>query len=1653
MIKMNHQNMMQQYFDPQQQQTSMNGFPGSTAFQPNQQISSSFNGPTSVSNPYITSAGYHQQNGVSRYSTGTENENYDNIQSAANSQAQAQMFPNYIDPRMSGFDPRSRPNFDPMSTGIDGFGSNMNFPGKMRMNDSMTAIFNNPAALTAFQQRQQMGMYGREGEYMGPNNPFGGGFNHQAANYIQQQRLAAFQRQIQETNHSMQNANQFPPTTSSANQSPTPVSSNDTSTKPTNSTDSNANSNRSTPPIKPQQGFPQSTTQQAGKSSNQLTTQGGSVSSDIKSQQNDSRPSSRSNTPIKANTPNPNSQSSNELPIMNKFASSNNTGSGSSQKTPFDQQNNTDPQRNAAMLAAAAVRAAAAASSRAKAGIAPPGTNIPNYPYPHGFPMNPEMMQQSPYLNQNIQSPELGVISPNKDGIMSLNQGRTVPRNSAPPPPYSPSPFSNDSNHSGSNSGLIKVSTNIPPNIQKASAPNKSESRVEEQPPLDNKENCNTDPKIKQEQDGQNCDKSQQQHQVPPCSNANMLSISHTVSSTPNSSSPVASPFRDDLDIDNLSPSWPNTPLSPNTQKKLKSKTSPKQYDQLSKVYEVIVDEEKRNFFDRYLAFMSVNGTPVTKLPVIGKKTLDLYTLFRSVCERGGIQQVMEKRLFREILSSLGLPCENVTLSYMVKEQYMTYLHAYELKAKEALLKKWGEKTSTIANPSISNTNTTTSISSVPTIALNDSFQPDAQANATVQNIPHSLENANSQTVCSSTPSSCTINTSTPSNTVVTGNQYKPRMSYSNIPNHKNPAISNFNQQNMNNFGPGGQDIPPGYPGFTGYQNPMYQRPPGMQSFNAMRPGMVNDQMAPGWPRGFSPRQGPPELYPEGLQRMPWNQSSPQRHPVSAFATPNYSNNKVKGKMPQISCDPLEQLKYNAQQQIKMQQYHQQQQQQQQQPPQPQQQLQSQLQKHSKHSILQHSQQFNQLPTPQQSSSKRFVSPDAKPLKGRIPPSHDVRHQLTPTHHLKREFTFPPESVEATKPLTKKRKKLTSKDLGPVEAWRIMMSLKSGLVAECTWAIDTLNILLADNNTITYFHLKQLPGLLDTLMDHYRRCMVSMFKELKISEINLFPSPETDDESKTVDQKLLDLWVGVCKNAKTSYTSNIASTAIASSIKENLKSGKEFWQDGGGDNTEHIEISFPNKDIHLKSFPKGIRFVTKDDEGKQRDTGENDKDRTIPKSTLLQTVERNKANEEISLQADISDPEPKNCKMSISQQPVGCMQIIDHLLKECEKDEVEGGTKQHPMITRLIKDFEFMIPCDKKYIDDSKEFIEYLNRRLLRENRGNVESEHCVVRQSTPFVGIPDCELSLLQRCVAMSNVFRSLSFIQGNDTELANHAGLLSICAFVLLHKHEHAITDHSQFKLGFDERIVPNSAFPDDFSDTWWQSLFSIRENTIVLLANIAGHLNLTQLRKDIRDPLITGLFHWIVCRSSQALDPMPTAPGSHALSAQRLCIETLAKLTINPHNVSYVTSSPIDSVLEEVGDVLVKHMARKSLVPNREFAIILVDNLAHSERFSKVLATRKSAIRNICTFLYDAEKNTSNYLSSGGRVQPGLNAEEICGTSISLLRRAVNILLSVAKLPCNRSMLAPYTEEFLTLSTSQMIDTSVLALLAAVLFELSE
>lgn len=102
----------------------------------------------------------------------------------------------------------------------------------------------------------------------------------------------------------------------------------------------------------------------------------------------------------------------------------------------------------------------------------------------------------------------------------------------------------------------------------------------------------------------------------------------------------------------------------------------------------------------------------------------------------------------------------------------------------------------------------------------------------------------------------------------------------------------------------------------------------------------------------------------------------------------------------------------------------------------------------------------------------------------------------------RKEIVFPPGTVESAVPLASRRKRLAKGDVSPVDPWRLVMSLKSGMLAESTWALDTLNTLLYDDSTVIYFGLQNLPGLLDLLLDYYRKILMDMFGMCYDLEVN-----------------------------------------------------------------------------------------------------------------------------------------------------------------------------------------------------------------------------------------------------------------------------------------------------------------------------------------------------------------------------------------------------------------------------------------------------------------------------------------------------------------------------------------------------------------------
>ncbi|KAI7812440.1 AT-rich interactive domain-containing protein 3A [Triplophysa rosa] len=70
--------------------------------------------------------------------------------------------------------------------------------------------------------------------------------------------------------------------------------------------------------------------------------------------------------------------------------------------------------------------------------------------------------------------------------------------------------------------------------------------------------------------------------------------------------------------------------------------------------------------------------TPVNRIPIMAKQVLDLYTLYKLVTEKGGLVEVINKKIWREITKGLNLPTSITSAAFTLRTQYMKYLYPYE---------------------------------------------------------------------------------------------------------------------------------------------------------------------------------------------------------------------------------------------------------------------------------------------------------------------------------------------------------------------------------------------------------------------------------------------------------------------------------------------------------------------------------------------------------------------------------------------------------------------------------------------------------------------------------------------------------------------------------------------------------------------------------------------------------------------------------------------------------------------------------------------------------------------------------------------------------------------------------------------------------------
>ncbi|XP_076818365.1 AT-rich interactive domain-containing protein 1A-like isoform X2 [Clavelina lepadiformis] len=254
---------------------------------------------------------------------------------------------------------------------------------------------------------------------------------------------------------------------------------------------------------------------------------------------------------------------------------------------------------------------------------------------------------------------------------------------------------------------------------------------------------------------------------------------------------------------------------------------------------------------------------------------------------------------------------------------------------------------------------------------------------------------------------------------------------------------------------------------------------------------------------------------------------------------------------------------------------------------------------------------------------------------------------------------------------------------------------------------------------------------------------------------------------------------------------------------------------------------------------------------------------------------------------------------------------------------------------------------------------------------------------------------------------------------------------------------------KCHFSSTVYDCEDNDDVYSDPWWwDCVRKTREDSLVVLANIAPSLDLSELPDDnVPLALLEACLHWSVCPSSDACDPF-SAKSKYFLSVQRLALEILTKLSIKDQNVDLMLATRPFSRIEKLFAYLVNLICDRRDPTLREFAIVLLSNLSMGESVAaRAIALQSGAISSLIAFLEECEETGV----SSRRMFPGQMAIN-CGTTVFMMVKAARTLLALAKITENKQSFIKFQLRLLSLSMSQILGHDVTPIISAVLYELT-
>lgn len=406
----------------------------------------------------------------------------------------------------------------------------------------------------------------------------------------------------------------------------------------------------------------------------------------------------------------------------------------------------------------------------------------------------------------------------------------------------------------------------------------------------------------------------------------------------------------------------------------------------------------------------------------------------------------------------------------------------------------------------------------------------------------------------------------------------------------------------------------------------------------------------------------------------------------------------------------------------------------------------------------------------------------------------------------KREITFPPDSVEATLPVLYRRKRLCRSDLGPVDAWRIIMCLRSGLLTESCFALDVLNVLLFDDSSVAYFGLSQWPGLLDLLLEHFRRNLCDMFDgpypreapEAEEPDVDLGgvagPSaPPVDLENRTV-----------ILNNTTNYSHLSRKGHPVKMVERNedifIRDNQRDWDTRGDASGISLLAEIPSDPWYLSAQHILPTF--------QAEFGR------IPFYSRLQETE-NPSQAELETEphrTPLADAAPPPSKPSDKKRRTKTLSdVISRIKKDSSETndalalEIKGKAKTDVVCEKLNCDQQSSVDLNVSVNGECKDGPSVRDPAgTLKRRRTSDYEDEAYTRDDASLFLLTESQDFVGKRCVCISNILRSLTFIPGNEGEFARNSTFLGLVGKLLLLHHEHP--PRTQKTRNYDREVCLN-------------------------------------------------------------------------------------------------------------------------------------------------------------------------------------------------------------------------------------------------------